>query len=144
MSFESLECEVCFLRFDNEGRRPIDLGCGHCFCQECTANHPDSFSVCPDCRVASLHPHTSFALLRILAEVERYLEAQKEALPSKVWDSWRTHPDIRIMNNLLTIRKELNPTNYAVATISCPLTGSGVLVAAQIIKYDDNSHSKVS
>jgi hypothetical protein len=178
MSLDSLECGVCFLRFDNAGRRPINLGCGHCFCQECTANQPDSFRTCPDCRVPSVHPHTSFALLRILTDMERVLEAQKgaakvemdravisqmdraleslkaavkveverslealkvafkaeidnavvaeTALHGKIWDSGRTHSDIRITNNQLTIKRELNTTdmNYAVATINWPLIGS--------------------
>jgi hypothetical protein len=93
MSLRSLECGVCFLRFDNEGRRPIDLGCGHSFCQECHANHTDSFRRCPDCREASVHPHPNFSLLRILAEMEmdranismdRALEIMKEAYKAEV------------------------------------------------------------
>jgi hypothetical protein len=79
MSLESLECGVCFLRFDNAGRRPIDLGCGHSFCQECTAKHPPSFRRCPDCREISNRPHPNYTLLRILADMERVLEAQKGA-----------------------------------------------------------------
>jgi hypothetical protein len=183
MSLQSLDCGVCFLLFDNAGRRPIDLGCGHCFCQGCNASHPHSFRRCPECRVASTHPHPSFTLLRILAEVERVLEAQKgaakveieralvsqmdrvlvivkvagerslealkvafkeemdmalvaeNALQGKIWDSGRTHPDFRITNNQLTIKKEPNTTNsvFAVATINFPLTGSAFLGAAQII-----------
>jgi hypothetical protein len=72
------------------------------------------------------------------AEVERALEAQKvaykaemddsvvaeNALQRKVWDSGRTHPDISITNSQLTIKRELNTTHYAVATISCLLTES--------------------
>jgi hypothetical protein len=158
MSLQGLECGVCFLRFDNEGRRPIDLGCGHCFCQECTTKQPDSFRRCPECRVASVHPHPCFTLLRILAVVERPLEAQKvackaeignalvaeKALQSKVWDTGRTHPDILITNNQKTVKRELNTTRFAVATINCPLTGSDLLVAANINKYGDNSYSKFS
>jgi hypothetical protein len=177
MSLKSLECGVCFLRFDNAGRRPIDLGCGHSFCQECTAKHQPSFRRCPDCREVSNRPHPNYTLLRILADMERVLEAQKgaakvemdramisqvdraleslkaavkveversleavkvafkaeidnamvaeTALQGKIWDSGRTHSDIRITNNQLTIKREMNTTNtYASATINCPLIGS--------------------
>jgi hypothetical protein len=69
------------------------------------------------------------------AEVERVLEAERvaamaerdrtlEAEKAKAWDSRRTHSDIHISDNKLTIKRELNTAPWVVATINCPLTGS--------------------
>lgn len=64
-----LTCGVCYHRFEPLGRRPIDLGCGHCFCEACLATSPASFARCPECRHASHRRHVSVALLRIINEL---------------------------------------------------------------------------
>ncbi|KAL6763550.1 hypothetical protein V8C86DRAFT_2491533 [Haematococcus lacustris] len=38
-----IACSVCYNSFDVSLRKPIDLGCGHTFCDSCISAHPTSF-----------------------------------------------------------------------------------------------------
>lgn len=68
---EVLQCPVCFQPFDDRSRRPIDLGCGHHFCERCLLLSPASFRHCPECRVrsAAAGQHVSVTLLRLIRDI---------------------------------------------------------------------------
>lgn len=66
---EVLTCNVCYNAFNTTTRKPIDLGCGHCFCSTCVTSSRSAFRVCPECRANIKNPHVSFALLRVVTEL---------------------------------------------------------------------------
>lgn len=43
-SLMSLHCGTCYEPFDLAHRRPVDLGCGHAFCDHCLLSAPNSFT----------------------------------------------------------------------------------------------------
>ncbi len=84
---ELRQMRACMQPFDPHERRPVDLGCGHAFCDACLLAQPNAFRLgamaapvcklhsrfidvwcrrCPDCRAAALNPHVAFSLLRLL------------------------------------------------------------------------------
>jgi hypothetical protein len=112
---ELLQCGVCYNQFDDGGRKPLDLGCGHCYCQACFQSNPSSFRRCPggrpgtqpprrcpdlptpppplpaspppECRARVGNPHVSINLLRLASHDNPALPGARPTwhLPPPTW-----------------------------------------------------------
>lgn len=72
-----LLCHVCYNPFNSANRKPLDLGCGHCFCAACFSTAArTTFKSCPECRVPVKNPHVSYALLRVVSELGPVLSTE--------------------------------------------------------------------
>jgi hypothetical protein len=65
-------CTICLGEYDTKQRKPWDLSCGHCVCEECFNQHgTTSLSHCPECRKpinGAAHP--AYAMLRLLERLQ--------------------------------------------------------------------------
>uniref|UniRef100_A0A383VPR1 RING-type domain-containing protein n=1 Tax=Tetradesmus obliquus TaxID=3088 RepID=A0A383VPR1_TETOB len=57
-------CIICCLAYNVTSRRPFDLGCGHCVCEQCF--NTSKFALCVECRQPTNNPHLQYTLLRML------------------------------------------------------------------------------
>jgi hypothetical protein len=60
-------CTICLGVYNAEARKPWDIGCGHCVCEECFEHHGQGrLTTCPECRQPVRNPHLQYAMLRLL------------------------------------------------------------------------------
>ncbi|KAF6251147.1 hypothetical protein COO60DRAFT_1629085, partial [Scenedesmus sp. NREL 46B-D3] len=57
-------CIICCLAYNVTRRRPFDLGCGHCVCEQCF--NTSKLAICVECRQPTNNPHLQYTLLRML------------------------------------------------------------------------------
>lgn len=50
MAEHAFECGICASTFNNKGRQPLLLECGHTFCKDCLVHRLGPQRCCPYCR----------------------------------------------------------------------------------------------
>ena len=51
---DTLECQLCTMRYNNTERKPLNFNCGHTYCKVCISGmllrKPNEILLCPECQ----------------------------------------------------------------------------------------------
>ena len=82
-----LSCDICYLRFNKESRRPLVLTCGHTFCTSCLDKIKETKKIsylCPSCKCSYQNDDkhklpANIHLLRVLSREDKQQQENEQS-----------------------------------------------------------------